>query len=129
MLRGHVTETRYAPVCTDAGAALVQTGVVTLGPGDIAHISDADGLHKCGAAAGAGGAGAVSLHVYAPPVSRCRVWLDPARPGASLRVAVTFHSEHGVLVPRGVTGGAGGAGAVDAASAGAADASADGDAA
>ena len=56
---------------------LVPAGVGKVGVGQTAYINDSHGLHavRCDAdACGAGEEGAVSLHIYAPPIRRVRLY-------------------------------------------------------
>ena len=39
----------------------------------------------------------ITLHLYAPPYSSCRIWLDPTAPQEVQRPVITFHSMFGEL--------------------------------
>jgi Cysteine dioxygenase type I len=76
---------------------------------DIAHITDNMGYHKIGNPMAS--TPAVSLHIYAPPISECRTWSVPAKDDQGGTVAhrhntkgngtvakVVHYSEYGRLV-------------------------------
>ena len=87
---GAVREHRYA---IDAAAdALTETSVTTAAAGDVIYINDSLGLHKVVNPSLT--ARAVTLHLYAPPFTRCRVWLD-RRATQCLSPVTTFHSTYG----------------------------------
>jgi len=93
-IEGGITETRYA-MPGDSSGSLEQTGLTLLHSPEVAYIDDNLGLHKVGAT---GEGPAVTLHLYAPPFSQCRVWLHPDEPQRVMRPVVTFYSEHGRIV-------------------------------
>lgn len=95
-IQGGITETRYAMPDTKAPSGpLQQTRVTTLHCPEVAYIDDNLGLHKVAATEEGP---AITLHLYAPPFSQCRVWLYPENPARILKPVVTFHSEHGSIV-------------------------------
>jgi len=93
-IEGGITETRYA-MPGDSSNALTETCSTTLHSPAVAYIDDNLGLHKVGAT---GDGPAITLHLYAPPFSQCRVWLHPDEPQRIMRPVVTFYSEHGHIV-------------------------------
>ena len=56
------------------------------------------GFHKIGNPTDAP---AVSLHIYSPPFSSCRVWLDANKPSEVLRPVCTYFSEYGEIIDYG----------------------------
>jgi hypothetical protein len=67
--------------------------------------ADSMGLHKVGNPTDEV---AVTLHLYSPPYSSCRIWLDPSNPADVQRPVITFHSMFGELTECVVKGGNGG---------------------
>mmetsp|Transcript_67455 Transcript_67455/g.180226 ORF Transcript_67455/g.180226 Transcript_67455/m.180226 type:complete len:217 (-) Transcript_67455:223-873(-) len=69
-LSGQVVETRYTVHAeTDE---IREVGQTVVSGGDVTYINDNVGLHKIGSASTT--RGAVSLHLYTPPFSSCKVW-------------------------------------------------------
>ena len=93
-IEGGITETRYAMPSQDT-TALIQTAEGTFSSPSVAYIDDNCGLHKVAAA---GDGPAITMHLYAPPYTQCRVWLHPEDAQRVLRPVVTFFSEHGKIV-------------------------------
>lgn len=78
--------------------ALAPAGGAVLTPGQVGYVCDASGfLHAVRAAPEGGGAGGVTLHVYAPPITRCRLF-EPAEDRVTLR-APGFFSANGARLP------------------------------
>jgi cysteine dioxygenase len=67
ILAGHMRETRY-----ENDRSMRVKSVLELGPEEAAYIDDSRGLHKMGNASAI--APSVSLHIYSPPIARCRVF-------------------------------------------------------
>lgn len=88
---GQVREVRY---CIQ-GEELVTTGEATANPGTVVFISDELGLHKVECPEGAGPS--CTLHLYTPPYSKCKVWLNE-RVNKSCEPTVSYHSVYGEVV-------------------------------
>ena len=95
VVEGSVREHRYE---LDAAAdRLVETAVSTATAGDVLYINDSLGLHKI--ANPSATAGACTLHLYSPPFSSCRVFLEMEHASEGcLRPVTTYHSEYGTPV-------------------------------
>lgn len=62
---------------------------------DVLYIDDSMGLHKVENPSG--DEMAVSLHLYSPPYSQCRVWLCENQADKPLKPTVTYHSAYGEI--------------------------------
>ena len=91
ILDGLVEETQYR-LPTQPGA-LIEGASKTFERGQVAYIHDDIGLHRVRPA---GGANAVSLHLYSRPIDVCKVF-DPAT-GRVLEKTLLYHSVDGRTV-------------------------------
>ena len=91
VLQGQVRECRYE-LPAQPGAALECIADETFHEGQLAFINDYIGLHKVG---NPGLVPAVTLHLYHPPFSRCRVWADSDSGSSSQAACATHFSEYG----------------------------------
>jgi cysteine dioxygenase len=66
-----------------------------ISPDGSGALADSLGLHKVGNPTEEL---AVSLHLYSPPYSRCRIWLDEANMADSHTPVINYFSEYGQLV-------------------------------
>lgn len=94
VLEGAVREVRYGAKASDGSLPVVGDG--TLEAGQVTFMHDVMGFHKVGNPSPH--TPAVSLHLYSPPFSTCRVWMDADRPADVLHPVVTYFSEYGELV-------------------------------
>lgn len=89
VLQGNVRECRYDEnLCCTADDIFQQ--------GELTYITDSLGYHKVGNPTRTP---SVSLHLYSPPFSRCRVWRDASKRMAS-SVDFCNYSEYGHLVTK-----------------------------
>ncbi|KAF0696822.1 Aste57867_12484 [Aphanomyces stellatus] len=89
-IQGTVHEVRY----WNHGAHLEQTGEMLVSAG-VAYMDDSLGLHKIGNPSDT--EDAITLHLYAPPYEKCRLWLNPADATKSSTAVATFYSEFGEI--------------------------------
>ncbi|KAJ0405451.1 hypothetical protein ATCC90586_002766 [Pythium insidiosum] len=90
-IQGHINEVRYER----QGSRLVETANVVLTHG-VTYMDDSMGLHKVGNPRD--DLDAITMHLYAPPYEKCRIWFDP-NDADKCSVAVTnYFSEFGERV-------------------------------
>lgn len=76
----------------NSSAALVETTNTVLTSG-VSYMDDSLGLHKVGNPSA--DVDAITLHLYAPPYEKCRVWFDPSDATKSSVAVSTFYTEFG----------------------------------
>jgi len=77
----------------DIGNTLVETKAIRRSKGDLSFMSNASGLlHKI---SNDQEQGAISLHLYTPPFSRCQVWPNGVSSKESITADMVFYSAHG----------------------------------
>ncbi|CAK4169316.1 unnamed protein product [Aphanomyces euteiches] len=89
-IQGTLNEVRY----WNDGAKLVETSNVLITAG-VSYMDDSLGLHKIGNPST--DVDAITLHLYAPPYEKCRLWFDPADATKSSTAVANFYSEYGQL--------------------------------
>lgn len=89
VFRGKVRECRY-------DCSLNCVSDVTLDEGELAYITDSMGYHKIGNPSVHNNA--ITLHLYAPPILRCRVWYDSEDPNREETVESLNFSEFGRVI-------------------------------
>jgi len=97
VLHGRVRECRYKSSRDDepdngSGGGLVCTSDTTASAGDLVFIQDRLGYHKVGNPDPT--QPAFTLHLYSPPIDRCRIWLD-AEKDCSSSTECCNYSEYG----------------------------------
>lgn len=65
--------------------------------GGVVFIEDSQGYHKIGDASTTEGTAGVTLHLYSPPFSRCKIFLDASRNKPS-QSRMKNYSEYGEKV-------------------------------
>jgi cysteine dioxygenase len=90
-VQGEIHEVRYAR----DGAQLVETASVRLTSG-VTYMDDSLGFHKVGNPRD--DTDAITMHLYAPPYDKCRIWFDPADADKSSIAVSTYYSEFGEKV-------------------------------
>lgn len=90
VIQGFVHEVRYQR--SDAAAALVETASTVLTSG-VTYMDDSLGLHKVGNPHAE--VDAITMHLYAPPYDKCRVWLDPSDADKSSVAVSNYYTEFG----------------------------------
>ncbi|CAK4086483.1 unnamed protein product [Aphanomyces euteiches] len=89
-IQGAVHEVRYRNVGThleEISQALVTEGVT--------YMDDLIGLHKIGNPSDS--EDAITLHLYAPPYDKCRLWFNPEDATKVSTAVATFYSEFGEI--------------------------------
>jgi cysteine dioxygenase len=122
VMGGSVREVRYTqPPPGAASPALLLTGELVAATGAVSYMDDSLGLHKVGNPSA--DVPALTLHLYSPPFSMCRVWPDASDGTRSSHPVITYYSENGEVCVyecagsgAGGGGGGGGGGAAPAAS-------------
>ncbi|ETV97889.1 hypothetical protein H310_09211 [Aphanomyces invadans] len=89
-IQGTVHEVRY----WNNGTSLEQTSETFVSEG-VTYMDDSLGLHKIGNPSDT--TDAITLHLYAPPYDKCRLWLNPADATKSSTAMSTFYSEFGEI--------------------------------
>lgn len=79
-MRGCLRESRYV----EEGSDLKLQSVRFFNEDQIAYIDDSMGYHKIGNPNR--DTGSVSMHLYTPPFSTCKVWMDPSRPASEFEI-------------------------------------------
>jgi len=92
-VEGCIEEVRYGSTACASGCLPVTLDTM-VSTGEVAYLNDSMGLHKVGNPTDEV---AVTLHLYSPPYSSCRIWLDPSNPADVQRPVITFHSMFGEL--------------------------------
>ncbi|ETV80850.1 hypothetical protein H257_06307 [Aphanomyces astaci] len=87
-IQGTVHEVRY----WNNGTSLEQTSELTISEG-VTYMDDSLGLHKIGNPSDS--TDAITLHLYAPPYDKCRLWFNPTDATKSSTAIATFYSEFG----------------------------------
>ena len=77
----------------NGGGGLVCTSDTTASAGDLVFIQDRLGYHKVGNPDPT--QPAFTLHLYSPPIDRCRIWLDAAKSDCSSSSECCNYSEYG----------------------------------
>jgi cysteine dioxygenase len=96
-LRGCIKETRYS-VCPETNS-FTQNSVKFATEGQVSWMSDEIGLHKIGNPNR--DSGSVSMHVYAPPYTTCKVWSGPESPLSEFDIGtIGFFSVMGLRTPQ-----------------------------
>lgn len=91
VIQGHVNEVRYER----RGSSLEETANRVLTNG-VTYMDDSIGLHKVGNPKD--NEDAITMHLYAPPYEKCRVWFD-IEDADKCSIAVTnYYSEFGQRV-------------------------------
>lgn len=96
ILQGELTEKRYVEVPTPEGSRLELVAAKAAKSPDVLYIDNDRGVH---AIENTGAVTALSLHLYSPPITECRVWsnADVEKPGA---FKASFHSIYGIVLPQ-----------------------------
>ncbi|KAF0704761.1 Aste57867_7262 [Aphanomyces stellatus] len=89
-VQGTLNEVRY----WNDGEKLVETSNVLI-TGGVSYMDDSLGLHKIGNPSS--DVDAITLHLYAPPYDKCRLWFDPADASKSSTAVANFYSEYGAI--------------------------------
>jgi len=90
---GEIRETRYAiDVETDS---MTITSDEVFGYDAPAFIKDSMGYHKVGNPSKS--TSAVTLHLYCPPFSQCKIWLDSTHASKPSNACMCNYSEYGVV--------------------------------
>lgn len=92
VLEGTVNEKRY--VQSDVGDHLICTSDCTFRKGEDVFIKDSLGYHKIG---NLGNEASMTLHLYSPPISKCRLWMDEGSTSSTQSYMCNF-SEYGKRV-------------------------------
>lgn len=96
VLQGQVQEIRYQAAPeeghTEEGLKLIETYNATSSSG-VSYMHDSLGLHQVGNPSSEGNA--VTLHLYAPPFDKCRLWSDVDDSSQSTEAYSCYHSEFG----------------------------------
>ncbi|EQC27259.1 hypothetical protein SDRG_14881 [Saprolegnia diclina VS20] len=90
LIQGTVNEVRYA----NTGTELVETSNDNIVEG-VSFMSDSLGLHKIGNPSDE--VDAITLHLYAPPYDKCKLWFDPSDATKVSTAVSSFYSEFGEL--------------------------------
>ncbi len=91
ILQGHLKESLFRK--TEGKLALCKETV--LGEGEVAYIHDRIGWHRVANCTG-DGKGAVSLHLYAPPIEKCRT-VEEGTGRIRAKAACQYHSKYGKI--------------------------------
>ncbi|TMW64872.1 hypothetical protein Poli38472_009039 [Pythium oligandrum] len=87
-IQGHVNEVRYER----RGERLVETSNIVLTDG-VTYMDDSLGFHKVGNPRE--DMDSITMHLYAPPYEKCRIWFDPENAEKSSVAVTTYFSEFG----------------------------------
>lgn len=89
---GAVQETRYEHNVQTDCLEVKSNEVFT--EGKLAYINDVMGYHKIGNPSSS--IPAITMHLYCPPIKKCKIWSDATKASCPSRVHVCNHSEYGV---------------------------------
>ncbi|CAK4690810.1 hypothetical protein LEN26_015256 [Aphanomyces euteiches] len=87
-IQGAVNEVRY----WNDGDKLVETANMLITEG-VTYMNDSLGLHKVGNPSD--DVDAVTMHLYAPPISQCRLWHDPSNAARSTSTVCSYDTQFG----------------------------------
>mmetsp|Transcript_37693 Transcript_37693/g.67884 ORF Transcript_37693/g.67884 Transcript_37693/m.67884 type:complete len:256 (-) Transcript_37693:204-971(-) len=90
--QGKIQETRYE--INNETDKMDVTSDEVFGDDAPAFINDSMGYHKVGNPSKS--APAVTLHLYCPPFSQCKIWLDPSHGSKPSNACMCNYSEYGV---------------------------------
>lgn len=90
-VQGHVNEVRYV----ERQGKLLETSNIVLTSG-VTYMDDSLGLHKVGNPRE--DVDAITMHLYAPPYEKCRIWLDPNDAAKSSVAVPNYYTEYGERV-------------------------------
>ncbi|OQS00828.1 cysteine dioxygenase [Thraustotheca clavata] len=89
-IQGTVNEVRYQ----NNGKELVESSNMMISEG-VSFMTDALGLHKIGNPSQQ--VDAITLHLYAPPYDKCKLWFDPSDATKVSTAVSNFYTEYGEL--------------------------------
>ncbi|KAF0693944.1 hypothetical protein As57867_015086, partial [Aphanomyces stellatus] len=90
-IQGTLHEVRYRHTGTTLDE--ISNAMITQG---VSYMDDSLGLHKIGNPSRE--VDAITLHLYAPPYSKCKLWHDPADAGNATAATASFYSEYGRIL-------------------------------
>jgi len=88
---GSVEEYRYNK--DESTDTLICSSHFVYKTGQLAYITDSMGYHKVGNSNSL--KAATTMHLYMPPIQKCKVWPDPTKASSPSTSRLCFHSEYG----------------------------------
>uniref|UniRef100_A0A7S2W5U3 Cysteine dioxygenase n=1 Tax=Eucampia antarctica TaxID=49252 RepID=A0A7S2W5U3_9STRA len=88
---GSIEEYRYDK--NDSTDVLVCSSHFVYKTGQLAYITDSMGYHKVGNPSKS--QAATTMHLYIPPIQKCKIWLNPSEASTPSTSRMCFHSEYG----------------------------------